>query len=222
MRVYLKLSPPKGLIPYNYQHLLTGVIHKWLGSNKEHGDISLYSFSNLMNASPEKEGLSFNSGSSFFFSSFDSSLIQKLLSGIQEKPEMFEGFKVEEAILKKDPDFNNQEYFYTASPIFIKRRNGNHIDHITYLDKKANEFLTETLRTKMKKVGILDSSMEIKFDMDYPKSKTKIIHYWNGKNEIKNKTNICPVYIKGNNETKVFAWNVGLGNSTGIGFGALK
>jgi CRISPR-associated endoribonuclease Cas6 len=39
---------------------------------------------------------------------------------------------------------------------------------------------------------------------------------------IANKANWCPVIIKGRPETKLFAWNVGLGNSTGIGFGAIK
>jgi CRISPR/Cas system endoribonuclease Cas6 (RAMP superfamily) len=34
--------------------------------------------------------------------------------------------------------------------------------------------------------------------------------------------NWCPIIIKGKPETKLFAWNVGLGNSTGIGFGAIK
>jgi hypothetical protein len=35
------------------------------------------------------------------------------------------------------------------------------------------------------------------------------------------RVNKCPVIIKGRPETKSFAWNVGIGNSTGIGLGAI-
>ena len=41
-------------------------------------------------------------------------------------------------------------------------------------------------------------------------------------NGIKNKASICPVIVKGTSEQIAFAWNVGVGNSTGIGFGALN
>jgi CRISPR-associated endoribonuclease Cas6 len=64
----------------------------------------------------------------------------------------------------------------------------------------------------------VDDNLEIRFEKNYSKAKTKLIAY----NGIKNKTNWCPVIIKGKPETKFFAWNVGLGNSTGIGFGAIK
>ena len=70
----------------------------------------------------------------------------------------------------------------------------------------------------MKKVGLEDDRLEISFDLKYPKAGTKLIDY----SGIKNRANWCPVIIKGKPETKLFAWNVGLGNSTGIGFGAIQ
>lgn len=45
MRIQLKISPNKEVVPFGYQHLLTGAIHKWLGENQEHGSSSFYSFS---------------------------------------------------------------------------------------------------------------------------------------------------------------------------------
>ncbi|MGN9307593.1 CRISPR-associated endoribonuclease Cas6 [Enterococcus faecium] len=56
------------------------------------------------------------------------------------------------------------------------------------------------------------------FDRTYYAAKTKLVYYKN----IGNKTSICPVIIEGTPEQIAFAWNVGVGNSTGIGFGALK
>ena len=59
--------------------------------------------------------------------------------------------------------------------------------------------------------------LDISFDLTYAKKKIKFINY----RGIRNKANLCPVYIKGKPETKAFAWNVGIGNSTGIGFGSI-
>jgi CRISPR-associated endoribonuclease Cas6 len=71
---------------------------------------------------------------------------------------------------------------------------------------------------KLRKAGLSDEDANISFQKDYPGAKTKIIHY----NNIGNRVNVCPVVIEGSPEQIAFAWNVGVGNSTGIGFGALK
>jgi CRISPR-associated endoribonuclease Cas6 len=78
--------------------------------------------------------------------------------------------------------------------------------------------MKETLQTKMNDAGITDDTFNIRFETTYPKAGTKMITY----NGVQNKANWCPVIIEGKPETKLFAWNVGLGNSTGIGFGAIK
>ena len=70
----------------------------------------------------------------------------------------------------------------------------------------------------MKQANIQDETLEVNFDKNYEKAKTCLINY----KGIKTRASICPVIIKGKPETKAFAWNVGMGNSTGIGFGAIK
>ena len=85
-------------------------------------------------------------------------------------------------------------------------------------DPRANTCLKETLQTKMNEAGITDESFDIRFETTCPKAGTKKITY----NGIQNRANWCPVIIEAKSETKLFAWNVGLGNSTGIGFGAIK
>jgi CRISPR-associated endoribonuclease Cas6 len=78
--------------------------------------------------------------------------------------------------------------------------------------------MEETLRNKMRKAGIPDdATLQIEFDLQYVGKKIKMVNYRN----IRNKTNWCPLIIKGKPETKLFAWNVGIGNSTGIGFGSI-
>jgi CRISPR-associated endoribonuclease Cas6 len=218
MRIHLKIKISNQTVPFDHQPLLVGTIHKWLGWNDEHGEISLYSFSRLEGGKATKEGIKFDRDGSFFFSSVNVDLIKRLISGIQADPSMFFGLTVNELIIEEDPELSNRELFFPGSPIFIKRRNGERIEQIFFNDPRSSEYLKETLLTKMEKAGLVDDSFDIRFDLSYPKSGTKMITY----KGIKNKANWCPVIIKGKPETKLFAWNVGLGNSTGIGFGAIK
>lgn len=218
MRVHLKTDARNILIPFEHQHLLTGTIYKWLGWNNEHGELSLYSYSWLEGGRKTGSGLQFDNGASFFFSSHSRQLIGRLIYGVQSEPAMFRGLEISEIVVQEDPDLTHRDRFFTASPVFIKRRVDDRIDHILYDDPRANACLKETVTTKLKKAGVEDASFDIRFDTEYPKAGTKLINY----KGIGNKASWCPVFIEGRPETKVFIWNVGLGNSTGIGFGAIK
>jgi CRISPR-associated endoribonuclease Cas6 len=218
MRIYLKIKAKGIRIPYNHQHLLTGTIHKWMGRNDEHGKLSFYSFSRLEGAKANKNSLNFENETSFFISASNSELIKKIVSGIQADPTMFSGLKVSEIILQEDPDLSERELFFVASPIFIKRRVDTKIDHILFNDLRANACLKETLSKKMVEVGIVDDTFNIAFDKKHSRAASKKVDY----NGIANRASWCNVIIKGKPETKAFIWNVGIGNSTGIGFGAIK
>jgi len=219
MRLYLKIKATQKIIPFDHQHLLTGTIHKWIGcDNKEHGNISLYSFSQLQKGDSTLSGLVFKNNTELFFSAYDSDLVKKVVKGIQTDPHLFLGLEVLEIVIQEESDLSSRNLFYLASPIFIKRKINNNIEHILYDDSRANQFLEETLKMKMNFAGLSDDSLKIMFDTTSPFAKTKLINY----NGIKNRTSWCPVIIEGKSETKLFAWNVGLGNSTGIGFGAIK
>jgi len=218
MRIHLKIQTENRIIPFDHQSLLTGTIHKWLDWNDEHGKVSLYSFSRLEGGKAAKTGLRFEKQTSFFFSAHNPDLIKKLVAGIQTDNTMFNGLSVSEIILQEDPDLTQRELFFVASPVLIKRKVDDRIDHIIYNDPRSNSCLKETLETKMNEAGINDNTFDVQFEKSYPKAGTKKITY----NGIENKASWCPVIIKGKPETKLFAWNVGLGNSTGIGFGAIK
>lgn len=220
MRILLKTTPNTEIVPFNYQQNLTGAFHKWLGENKEHDDVSLYSFSWLENGNAvEKKGLSFKNGSSFFISAYDKELLGKIVTGIFKDPKIAFGLEVRELIMQDDPDLSDPEFFKVASPVFVKQKleNGK-TKHFEYTEPEADQIMTETLKVKMQKAGIIDDTVEVAFARDYKGAKVKLIHH----KHIKNKANQCPVIIKGTPETKLFAWNVGIGHSTGIGFGAVK
>jgi len=218
MRLHLKIRAKKVTIPYDHQALLTGTIHKWLKHNEYHGNLALFSFSRLKGAKAVANGLYFDNETAFFISVHENGMLKKIIQSIQDDPDMFNGLSVEELIIQEDPDLNNIEHFLPASPIFIKRKINDKIEHILFTDPDAGQYLKETLLTKMKTVGISDDALQISFDQSHSNAGIKLITY----NGIGNKASWCSVFIKGKPETKLFAWNVGLGNSTGIGFGAIK
>jgi len=218
MRIHLLLSKNSKRVPFNYQSFLTGALHKWLGKdNKEHGELSLYSFSWLNKAQIQKDGFDFPNGTSWFISSYDDSFIKKLIESIQVDPSICFGLTVKEIIIQENPVFKNNEIFKTASPVFIKRNTPDGIKFYYHNDPQSSAWMTETLKHKLEKAGLEKNNVEVSFDQSYTKATVKVSDY----NGIKNKANICPVIIKGTPEQLAFAWNVGIGNSTGIGFGAL-
>jgi CRISPR-associated endoribonuclease Cas6 len=218
MRIYIETTPNKEILPFNYQSKMAGALHKWLGKNDLHGKLSLYSFSWLLNAKAKKNGLNFPDGARFFFSFYNDAYLKQVVTSIMSDPDMCCGMKVRNITIEEKPDLTNRTVFLYASPIFIRREEGDEDVHYTFKDENAGKLLEETLLHKMEIAGLpKDESLKIKFDLSYSKAKTKVIEY----NGIGNRVNLCPVIIEGKVETKLFAWHVGLGNSTGIGFGAI-
>lgn len=205
-------------VPFNYQPQITGAIHKWLGPNAIHDSTSLYSFSWLQGGHRKLNHLVFENGASFEFSAYNDDVVKSIIKGIQSDPAISFGLSVAEIILVETPVFNMKERLYVTSPVLVKRKIENREVHYTYEEPDSNKLLTETLKTKLRKAGLEDNNVEVGFATDYPGAKTKLIYY----NKIGNKVNLCPVVIEGSPEQIAFAWNVGVGNSTGIGFGALK
>lgn len=224
MRIHIKTASSNEIINFNHLHLLTGVLHKWFGKNDFHDKTSLYSFSHLSGGEATKTGLVFKQGATFFISCWSSEHAKLLVKGIQKDPSLFFGLQVEEVMLQENPDLTDKMGFALGSPIFIQRRDENNNKKFYYYsDKEASEFLKETLETKMTIAGLpLDETLKISFDLDYPKKRTQKIDYKRGNHITAIKANWCPVIIEGKPESKQFAWCVGLGNSTGIGFGAIK
>lgn len=218
MRIHLSLTNSKSIVPFNHIPMLVGTIHKWFGQNDWHDQTSLYSFSWLKGGERRSEGLNFPKGAEWFISAFNNNLIKKLIQGIQDDPTINHGLIVKSVTIQDDPLFNENQSFTLASPVLIKRKEGDRVKHFIFSEDRADELMTETLITKLNKAGLKSGGVQISFDRKYPFPKTKLVNY----NGIENKASICPVTIKGTPEQIAFAWNVGIGNSTGIGFGALN
>lgn len=217
MRLHIHLTRNTSPVPFDYQHSLAGVFHKWLGQNDLHDSISLYSISWLEGGLVRDGSLQFPNGAKFFVSFYEDTYAKSLVKGILNEPTTCFGMTVTEVNIQDTPTFTNRERFVLASPILIKRENGDQVDHVLWDDPEANLLLTKTLRHKMDKAG-LQGDIDIRFDSSYGKPKTKLVSI----KKIKNRSSICPVIIEGDSDLLGFAWNVGLGNGTGVGFGAVR
>ncbi|MCR9288932.1 MAG: CRISPR-associated endoribonuclease Cas6 [Bacteroidetes bacterium] len=227
MRIYLRLTPNKTTVPFNYQRNLVGAFYKWLGGESAlHDEISLYSLSWLRHLGNPRykrnranTGFEFPFGAEMFISSPLPDLHQKFIQGIFQDQHINWGMNVDEVNMKVTPQFGNRQVFLAQSPILIKRKSetDKHYQYFFPKDPKSNEYLTETLRRKLEKAG-LSTDVSVAFDATYPKPIIKKIAY----RGLDIKGTICPVIVEGDSRAVQFAWEVGVGNSTGIGFGALR
>lgn len=217
MRLHFSLSPNSEIVPFNYQDKLISVFHKWMGWNKIHDEISLYSLSWLQGGKTYDTGLNFSHGAKWFVSFWDESIGKMLIKNAMNNPELFCGMIVEEILIQETPQFGCKERFITSSPIFIRKYDSeNRAIHLTSKDPDVNLYLTETLKRKLKSAG-LNLDVKVEFDNSFLYPKTKLVRI----NGIDCKANICPVIVEGQSDAVKFAWNVGIGHLTGCGFGSL-
>ena len=219
MRIYLTTTPNTQIVSFNYQQKLVGVMHKWIGAcNKEHNNISLYSFSWLKNGKMCDNGIDFKNGAKWFISFHDDRIIKTIIKSILADPFMFCGMKIYDIAIEDNIDIKERERFLLSSPILNKRKINGNDKYYSFKDNEANQLLKETFITELHHAEIkVDQTFDIYFDSSYEKKKMKMVTY----DGIKILANLCPIIIKGNDEIKKFAWNCGIGNSTGIGFGSI-
>ncbi len=229
MRLHFTLSPNTKPVPFAYQHWLTGVFHKWLDDNDLHDKISLYSLSWLDGSRRVVNRLEFPNGAKWFVSFYEDEYVEKLVNGALRDPEMFCGMRVLQIRQQTTPDFGTRYRFKVASPVFAKGKqpaNGKPPHHYLYNEPETDAILTATLIHKMDvanreanelKFTDEDKQVKVAFDREFANPKIKLVRI----KDIDHKASICPVIVEGTEKAVQFAWNVGIGNSTGSCFGAL-
>lgn len=217
MKLSLQLSPSKETIPFDNQYLLMKRLHHWLGSNDLHDELSLYSFSWLQGGRANRQGLHFPSGSSWQIGFWDKKAAKRLISTIRQTPEVIGGMEVQEIQLLADLECESSCVFKVASPVLAKSFDGSGIKHWIYEDKEADQVMTTTLKSKLRKAGLAEDGVSVSFDRTYQRAKTQLVDI----KRIKNRASMCPVKVTGSPEQIDFAWQVGVGHLTGCGFGAL-
>ena len=222
MRLHFTLSANTTPVEFNYQHRLTGTFHKWLGANDLHDRISLYSLSWLDGGKITARGFDFPNGARWFVSFHEDEHHEKLVNGALRQPELFCGLRVLQIRRQSAPDFGEKYRFKVASPVFVKGKpteDDKPPHHYLWHEPQSDEFLTKTLVRKMTEAKFSDEhkSVKVGFDREFQAAKTKLANI----KGTQIKASICPVVIEGTPEAVRFAWNVGVGNGTGSGFGSL-
>lgn len=221
MRLHLSLTPNTEPVPFNYQHQLTGALHKWLGKNELHDKISLYSFSWLRGKAERVDGgLRFPNGARWFISFWEDEHTERLKNGILRQPKVILGMKVDKIKEQSIPEFGDNYRFKVASPVLVRsNQDDGSRKHLLYNEEETDEILTKRMKAKLEAANfnISHSNISISFDRSYSNPHTKLVDI----KGTKLRANVCPVIIKGTPEAVKFAWNVGVGELTGSGFGAI-
>lgn len=220
MRLHLTLSPNQQPVPFTYQHYLTGAFHKWLGPNQLHDAMSLYSLSWLDGSIMRRGALEFPRGARWFISFHNESLIETIVNAALADSEICCGMRVTRIEQQTTPRFGNRHTFQVGSPVLAKsKETDGKIKHFLHSDPEADATLTATLRHKIDVAGLgaPHNEVTVSFDRSYRNPKTKLVTI----KDIHSRASICPVTVEGTPESLAFAWNVGIGHSTGSGFGCL-
>ncbi|MFD2721409.1 CRISPR-associated endoribonuclease Cas6 [Hymenobacter monticola] len=221
MRLNLYLSS-KVLVPFDYLPTLKGAFHRWLGYDDNlHDSLSLYSLSWLHGGRAERGGIRFPEGASWAISAPGQELVHAVVAGVVRAPEVGLGLTVRDVRLQQAPGFaSGEQPFRVSSPVFIKHEpdKGQPADHLLPGHPLADELLTATLRHKLRQAGLDDAGAAVRFDPAHlATAKSKLFRY----KQVQCRGSICPVLVSGSGEQIQFAWEVGVGHSTGIGCGAL-
>jgi len=189
----LKIKISGFMFTPEYFTKMLGVVHKWLVANNIHDNISLYTYSHVHR-------------DFFTFTSYDKELQIKLLFGAINDNKMFDNVKF--TGFERMPIIIDKEIFKCASPFFVKEND----KHLIFKD--AEKRAKEILITKAKKAKVNLKNFDIEF-VNFRKTKLIKIH------DISNKCFVSEIKITGNDVVKKFACQVGIGSSTGSGFGMI-
>lgn len=221
MRAYFRLTANTEPVPFDYQHSIIGAVHRLLGNNDIHDNISLYSFSWLDGGMREGDALNFPRGASWFISAHDTAFVNEFINMTLKHPEFICGMEIANVRTVSAPQFHMRQRFMVASPVLVRCEiENNRVKHYTYNDEQSSIILTQTLKHKMDAAGLGDfsGSVKVEFDRSYEKAKTKLANI----KGVSSRASLCPVIVQGHCKAVGFAWNVGIGNSTGCGFGAVR
>lgn len=218
MRIKVKFTPSTDSIDINkVQQKVNGYIHKCLGAdNKYHDTASNYSISSLQGGKLNNGKLSFINGSYLIITSLDQVFISKMLSGIISNQEFIAGMTFDGVDNISETFYDGWNNFFTLSPFIIKDKVNKRF--ITLKDDdfiiKLKEYLINKLSKVNSELDLSDFDVEVKEHNNHKVKKIMVKNVFNFANQ-------CQVSIKTNKKVAETLYNIGIGQSTGCGFGSI-
>lgn len=222
MRLKISFSKNTSDVKVNNQSLINSWIHKCLGVNNVYHNVkSDYNISHLYGGklNADKQTLSFENGGFLIISSKNNEFINKMLVGIINNAELINGMKFSGVDYINENFLDGWNHFSTLSPFIIKN----------YTSKKIYKFLTlkdpgfeqQVKSYLINKLSKIDPTLELSnFDVKIPEHPNHKIKKIMIKNVI-NTANQCQISIFTNKKVAELLYNIGVGQSTGSGFGCI-
>lgn len=203
------------IIPFNNQSEMNSYIYRTLGdNNKFHDSFSEYSISSIQGGKKyDNKHIIFNEEPYIVVASKNEEFLTTLLTNIELRKYSFFNLIYSRCEFNTFPLKPEYDMILTISPILLKVNNRKiTIDNPNYIN-----FLKEHCIKKLKHCNIDDDTFDIKF-RHFEKAKKKMIMV--GKTF--NVATMASFYVFGKKKTRETLYHMGLGGSTGSGFGSIK
>lgn len=219
-------TKPKNGIPASNQKEVNSYIHRCIGENNVfHDAFSDYCISSLQGGklNPATNMLEFDRKPYILFlinpKSKNFEIYNKLLTGVySQKNKLFDMkyYCVASFDYKVMPKYDK---IYMASPILLKKydKENKKTIKVTCKDDGFIELLKANCINKLKHNGIVDETFDIVL-RNPEKAKQKLIMV----GDVFNPCTMASFLVYGKKETRDTLYSMGLGNSTGSGFGMIK
>lgn len=223
MRIKIYLSANTSEVPVNHQRFLNSYIHKCLGVNNEYHDAkNNYAISALMGGflNKEKQTVDFKRGAFFIVSSIDMVFLNKILIGAMQNPNFGFGMTLKNVEhITNEKFLDGWNHFTTLTPFIIKEKvNEKKYSFITLMD---NNFEKKVKNYLINKISKINSKLDLSdFDIRIPNHEAHKVKSVMVKNVV-NKANKCQISIHTNKKVAELLYNIGIGQSTGSGFGTI-
>ena len=214
MRIKINFSCHKDGFDKPIQDYVNSFIHKLLGHNNVyHDSFSNYSISSLNGGVIVDGKITYPYGGYLYISSLDMDFLFKIKKALLKTNFQLCDMSPVSANIEDFYPMNEYDIIRTVNPILLK--DGDNI--ITYKDENFIEVLLEKSKKKLLHNGIPYNKVETLNIEPFHFEKAKV-KYAKVKNVI-NKSSHVMLCIKGDRDARYALYNLGLGKSTGCGFG---
>jgi len=224
MRIIVNFSKNTEPVPTNNQEFINSYVHKCLGRNNDyHDSYSDYNISLLLGHSFNSNAFDFPNGGKLVISTKDAEFLNKLLSGIMVNPDLLWGMKYVNIDFIDEEFYDGVNHFFTLSPILLREilEMGKHQD-ITKNDANFDEMLTKRTLNKLK---VISDKQELNLNLKGFKITSSLNNNKRiDKIAVKSKVNEASSGIFSvtcNKKVAELLYNLGIGQSTGSGFGCI-
>lgn len=218
MRVKINFEANGVILPSHNQHMVNGFVHKCLGKNNEFHDApNDYCVSMLAGGRLFGQGKLIFDKEMFLVISGDENFVSKFVSGALSIGS-FNGNRIIDINPIVEKFYDGQNHFATLSPILLKRYDGKSAYKFYRVEDEDYEsaLCSHTKRRLQKVIPDIDVS-KVKVTVKCHGAKTKRVIVKN----VANVANAHYVTVECTKEIAATLHRIGLGQSTGSGFGTI-